>query len=122
MKNLIIFYRKINGFSPAEEFINGLPEKHKAKALREIDLLQEYGSNLKQPYADRVTGARYQGLWELRIKFASDISRIFYFIPEGKVFILLHGFVKKSKKTPEKELETALRYMKECRGRIDNEL
>jgi len=122
LKNLIIFYRKINGFSPAEEFINGLSEKHKAKAIREIDLLQEYGSYLKEPYAGRITGVRYKGLWELRIKFASDISRIFYFIPEGKVFILLHGFVKKSKKTPEKELETALRYMKECRGRIDNEL
>ncbi len=118
MKNNIIFYKKENGVSPAEEFIDSLPVKHKAKALWEIDLLEEYGTNLKDPYASQVTGSRYKGLWELRIKFASDISRIFYFMPVGKVFIILHGFVKKSKETPENELETALRYMKECLRRI----
>lgn len=121
MKNDVKFFKRDSGIVPVTEFLLSLPEKHRAKAIWEIELLEEYGSNLKEPYASSVTGSKYKGLWELRIKFASDISRIFYFMPVGNFFILLHGFVKKTKKTPEKELETALRYMKECLRRLKNE-
>jgi phage-related protein len=52
----------------------------------------------------------HHGLWELRVKFSADISRIFYFMDVKGAFILLHGFVKKSEKTPKREIETALKY------------
>jgi len=53
----------------------------------------------------------------LRVKFASDISRIFYFLYDGEKFILVHGFVKKTQKTPTKELEKARDRMLEFLGR-----
>jgi len=52
-------------------------------------------------------------LWELRIKSASDISRIFYFVHTGKDLVLLHGFIKKTQKTPSKEIQTANKYLED---------
>lgn len=107
MKWEIELYKKSNKECPVLEFILSLPPKHKAKIEREIDLLEEFGINLTYPHTQKIQGAKYKGLWELRIKFASDISRIFYFMYLGKKFILLHGIAKKSNKTPLTELEIA---------------
>jgi len=63
---------------------------------------------------DTVKGDKYKGLWELRIEFASNIFRVFYFLPQKDCVILLHGFTKKKQKTPPKELDVALERMKEC--------
>lgn len=107
MKWEIEFYEKEDGEIPVENFLNTLPPKHQAKAIREIELLEEYGIHLPFPHTSAIKGEDYKGLWELRIKVASDISRIFYFLHDGNRFVLLHGFVKKSDKTPVKELEIA---------------
>ncbi|MDR2033145.1 MAG: type II toxin-antitoxin system RelE/ParE family toxin [Helicobacteraceae bacterium] len=48
-------------------------------------------------------------IWELRVQYASDIARIFYFAAEAKKLILLYGFVKKTQKTPVGEMERAKR-------------
>jgi phage-related protein len=103
----IEFYRKENGKSPVWEFINDLHPKFQAKAIRQIEMLEQFGTDLKEPYVKPINGDECKGLWELRIKFANDISRIFYFMPVGNCFVLLHGFVKKTDKIPKKELEMA---------------
>jgi len=112
----IIFYEKENGTVPVQEFLDSLPEKHHAKALRDIDVLEKYGTALTEPNVKHIKGK----LWELRIKSASDISRIFYFVSIGKNIVLLHGFVKKSQKTPNRETETAKSYLEDYQRR--NEL
>lgn len=104
----IIFYEKENGTIPVQDFWDTLPVKHHAKALRDIDVLEKYGTALTEPHVKHIQGK----LWELRIKSASDISRIFYFIPVGNDIVLLHGFVKKKQKTPNREIETAKRTIK----------
>ena len=109
----IIYYQKEDGTEPVSEFISTLPTKHAAKALWEIDLLAQFGTALRMPYTRAVEGEKYKGLFELRIQQGGDISRIFYILPVGNEFVLLHGFIKKSKKTPLGELETALRHMQD---------
>ncbi|MFB5065614.1 MAG: type II toxin-antitoxin system RelE/ParE family toxin [Candidatus Wallacebacter cryptica] len=52
------------------------------------------------PRTKPIKGKNNKGFYELRIKFSSDISRIFYFSLQRNTFVLLHGCVKKSKKTP----------------------
>jgi len=104
----VLFYETENGSVPVQEFIESLPAKHGAKVYWEIGLLETYGTGLKEPYVKPIRGERYKGLWELRIQFAGDISRVFYFTAAADTFILLHGFVKKTAKTPRKELETTL--------------
>jgi len=53
-----------------------------------------------------------QGLWEVRVSFDAGIARVFFCIDETEM-ILLHGFIKKTQKTPVAELELARRRMKE---------
>lgn len=108
----IEFYETETGRIPVAEFLNTLPTKHQAKALWEIELLSSLGTSIREPYAKHITGE----LWELRIKFSSDISRVFYFIP-GKRIVLLHGFVKKTQKTPPVEIETAQKRLEDYKRR-----
>ena len=54
-----------------------------------------------------------KGLYEIRIIFGSDIIRIFCCFDTGKIIVLLSGFVKKTQKTPKREIEKALKLMKE---------
>ena len=120
MKWIVDYYVKENGDSPVKDFISSLAPKHMAKVLWEIDLLEKLGTDIKEPYAASIKGKKYKGLWELRIQQGSDASRVFYFIPIGNTFILLHGFIKKSNKTPIIELERALSYMSDYQRRAKN--
>ena len=74
------------------------------------------GSIYKETSSPHIRGK----IWELRIRFAGDISRMLYFSPSGKTIILLHGFIKKTQKTPNKEIEIALTRMNEYLGRINS--
>ena len=99
------------------DFLDSLPRKHRAKAIWEIELLAVQGLGLTLPYVRHIDGE----LWELRIKFGSDISRIFYFIPVKNRIVLLHGFVKKTDKTPPGEIETARKRMLDYKERCSHE-
>lgn len=107
-------YEDANGSRPVEDFIEALPPKLRAKTLRVLGLLAEFGTDLPMPHSRPVTGFEFR---ELRVQFASDISRIFYVARVGRRMILLHGFVKKTQKTPRVELETAQRRLERLRQR-----
>lgn len=109
----IEYYKLENGRSPVAEFINGLEPKMQAKAIRSLDLLAEYGSALREPFSK----AMGDGLFELRIKFASDITRIFYFFVVDNRIILTNGFVKKTTKTPAQEIDLARKYKRDFERR-----
>lgn len=113
------YYKKENGKIPVVEYLLTLNAKMRAKAFSEIELLENHGTALREPYAKPIKGEKYKDLFELRIKFSSDISRIFYFTFKNNTFVLLHGFTKKSDKTPEKELDKALRYKEDYERRCD---
>lgn len=59
------------------------------------------------------TRAMGKGLFELRLKAQEGIARLFYCLAIGRRIVILHSFVKKSQKTPARELAIALRRMKE---------
>ena len=69
------------------------------------------GANLGEPH----TKAMGDGLFELRLKGAEGIARVFYCTLIGKRIVMLHSFVKKTDKTPTKELTMAHKRMKECK-------
>ena len=72
------------------EFILGLPQNLKAKAVRDIDILAERGNQLREPYSKHLQ----EGLFELRIQTSGDIARIFYFFFfVDETIILVNGFV-----------------------------
>lgn len=109
----VLFYEKEDGTEPAKEFLLSLTPKLRAKMLRTIDLLADNGVQLREPYSK----ALEDGIFELRAKVGSDISRVLYFFVIGKKIILTNGFVKKTAKTPTEEKERAKRYRADYLGR-----
>ena len=83
--------------------------KMKAKILRDLDLLEEKGNTLREPYSKHLD----DGIFELRAKVGSDISRVLYFFYVRHRIIVTNGFVKKTQKTPKSEIEKAKEYRKE---------
>jgi phage-related protein len=96
----LIYYQLPSGEKPVENFIDSLNTKMRAKAFASLELLSEYGNALRSPHSKAVSN----GLFELRIKFAGDITRIFYFFYVKNTIVLTNGFVKKTRKTPLKEI------------------
>jgi len=94
-----------------QEEVLSLPDGILADYLRLSDLLVEFGPDLRMPHS-RAMGS---GLFELRPKGREGIGRVFYCFLIGKTIIVLHGFVKKTRETPRRELEIARRRMKEVR-------
>ena len=71
-----------------------------------------YGANLGMPH----TKAMKNGLFELRMKSKEGIGRVFYCTLVGKRIVMLHSFIKKSQKTPSRELKLAVSRMKEVKA------
>ncbi len=102
----VVFYRGKKGDEPAREFVDSLEPKMQAKMLRLIRLLADNGNALREPYTKYLR----DGVFELRAKEGSDITRVLYFYVVGNKAVLTHGFVKKTEKTPPSEIERAIRY------------
>jgi len=109
----IVYYKNVSGEYPVYDFIDKLEAKSKSKIINTIDLLEIYGIKLGAPHVKKVTGT---GFWELRI-LGGDNIRILYIAITGRVFLLLHGFIKKVQKTPKREIKTAVMRLKDYRQR-----
>lgn len=99
----VVLYERANGECPVEEFITSLDMKMQAKMIGLLELLEEKGNQLREPYSKSID----DGIFELRCKVGNNITRILYFFYyEGKI-ILTNGFVKKTQKTPTEEIKLA---------------
>ncbi len=100
------FYELEDGTVPFDEFMEGLNPKLQAKVLRDLDILEKYGNTLREPYSKSIG----DNIFELRTIFGNDITRTLYFFYVGKKIIITHGFIKKQKKTPQREIDRAKDY------------
>lgn len=100
---IVRFYRDSRGREPIAEWLDGLPTKERAKVERHLDLLRQFGTNMPGEHARALTGRR--PLWEL----LPHPNRLLYVVHTGRQFIVLHGFRKKSQKTPREHIDRALR-------------
>ena len=110
----VIFYQQKDGTAPASEFIDKCEIKMQAKILGLLEILQERGYQLREPYSKLLD----DGIFELRAKQGSDISRVLYFFCVGKKIIVTNGFVKKTPKTPKSEIEKAKKYRQDYLERM----
>ncbi len=83
--------------------------------------MKEHGPELREPHTKPMKGKDIKGVYELRVKFSTDISRVLYFAYTGSTFILLHGFVKKTNKTPSREIDRARKYKEDYERRCSDE-
>lgn len=99
----IVAYEKENGEVPVEKFLEDVNPKMRAKIYGLLEILQEKGNRLREPYSKHLEDE----IFELRCKFGNDITRILYFFYyEGRI-VMTNGFVKKTQKTPREEIQIA---------------
>jgi len=94
-----------------QEEVLQLPAGFVARFLRYSERLELYGPDLGMPH----TRAMGEGLFELRLKAAEGIARVFYCTLVRRRIVMLHQFIKKAEKTPRKEIEIARKRMKEVK-------
>lgn len=92
-----------------EHKILSLPDGLLARYLKLAEMMIEHGSNLGLPHTKSLS----DGLFELRLKSKEGIGRVFYCTKVGKNIVMLHSFVKKSQKTPKKEMDIATKRLRE---------
>ena len=88
-----------------------LPAGLLARYIHLTDRMMAFGPNLGMPH----TRSMDEGLFELRIKAVKGIARVFFFARTGQRIVMLHQFVKKSRRTPSKEIKIARRRLKEMK-------
>jgi len=86
-----------------EDFVRHMEKSVIARVLRTIDLLEQFGQKLGMPHSKKIAS----NLFELRVRGKQEV-RIFYTFHKNSI-VLLHGFVKKTRKAPPKEINIAKR-------------
>ena len=104
-----------HGHAPVEEYLTSLPVQHRAKLLALIKMLEQEGPSLSFPYSSQVRGK----LRELRTQQGKDKLRILYFGDAKRVFVLLHGIVKRTAQLPEEDVRVAEARMELHRRRLE---
>jgi phage-related protein len=97
-----VFFATATGREPVREWLKELPEEDRRTVGGDIQAL-EFGEPMELP----LVGGFGDGLWEVRVRLSSRrIARVFFTL-DGSEMVLLHGFMKKSQKTPDKEVKLA---------------
>ena len=99
----VIFYETADGKKPIEEFLDSLDLKLQAKTVQLMELLEEKGNELREPYSKHLDDS----IFELRASQAGNISRVLYFFYFDKQIVITNGFIKKQQKTPPREIKLA---------------
>ena len=99
----VVFYKTESGNEPVRDWLKDLPREDR-RAIGEDIKTAQYGWPLGMPLIRKIE----RGLWEVRSHISSGIARVFFTVIDTTM-VLLHGFVKKSQKTPQNELDTARR-------------
>ncbi len=115
----IFFYKNRNGIEPVADYLRELAAKKdknsrvKLGKIRDyVKMLSEYGTRIGEPYVKHIES----DIWELR----PLRDRIFFACWIDRSFVLLHQFMKKTQKTPVREIEKAKRELEDLRERKVN--
>ena len=97
----VAFFRTETGREPVREWLKSLPRENRRIIGEDIKTVQ-FGWPLGMPLVRKLN----KGLWEVRVRLTDGIARILFTTGERRM-VLLHGFIKKSQKTPREDLELA---------------
>ena len=107
MNRGVTLYTTENGECPVKDFLDSLPDKVFQKISWVLTLISEI-DKIPILYFKKLKGT--DDIWECRIQFASNIYRLFCFFANGSIIVLTHGIVKKTQKTPKKEIKKTINY------------
>src|SRR5947199_7715167 len=97
----VVFFKTVAGREPVREWIKTLSRQDQ-KVIGSDILAVQYGWPLGMPLVRKLE----ENLWEVRSTLDKRIARVLFTV-EGHVMVLLHGFIKKSQRTPREDLDVA---------------
>jgi phage-related protein len=107
----VVFYRTAGGGEPVLDWLRSLPTQDRRAIGADLATVQ-FGWPIGMPVCRPLSG----GLWEVRSTLPSRrIARVLFFVHEGRIGVV-HGFIKKTQKTPVDDLNLARRRMKEMQA------
>jgi len=104
----IVFYIEESGRNPVGEFLTALDVKAQARFVASMEQLRVRNVSAREPLVRHLEDK----VWELREESRGNIYRLLYFFFSDRRIVFLHGFQKKTEKTPRGEIEIAMRRMK----------
>jgi phage-related protein len=99
-------FAKYNDSIPMIDFLESLSAKERALIYKHMEKLVEYKSN-NYNLSDKFSKLLEDGIFELKVQLHNTTSRSLYFYEKDKIIIFTNGFIKKSQKTPRKEIDKA---------------
>lgn len=102
---VIEFYETEAGRKPVEAYLEGLSDEEREKVFEAMDHLEEHGLDLGLPLVRPIEDK----LYEIRVQVKRNRSRILYVAIKGQRFLFLHGFTKKTPRTPREDIDLAKR-------------
>jgi len=106
------FFCEITAAEPVRAWLKALPDHEKREIRSDIKTVQ-FGWPIGMPVVDHIDG----DIWEVRTRLATRIARVLFTL-DGNVMVLLHGFIKKERKTPKADLDLAKQRLKKLRSSI----
>ncbi|WP_125589105.1 type II toxin-antitoxin system RelE/ParE family toxin [Companilactobacillus jidongensis] len=126
MNKVEFVFLEINGKSEILDFVNKLPKKDKLKVYDVIEAISEMGIPIasKQKWIPIASKQKWvkkldSDIYENRFQVGNNIQRCLYFHKQGNIYVITHGFTKKTQKTPQREIRHARLLMN--RSRLQNE-
>ncbi len=110
MRLQVYFFKTANGRQPVRDWLMDMPREDRKIVGDDLKTAQ-FGWPLGMPLIRKLD----TGLWEVRSKLHNRIARVIFTVDNGKM-ILLHGFIKKSQKTPANDLKLAKQRLRILRG------
>jgi len=110
MKRTVSFYRTAEGKCPVEDFLDELPG-HTVKKITWVLKLIEDLEFVPATYFVKLPGT--EEIWECRVNFSSNTYRFLGFFKDKSTVVMTHGFMKKTKKTPRREIDRAESYRRD---------
>src|SRR5512135_2106123 len=110
MGKTVIFYRTADGKCPVQEFLGSLPGKAAQKVTWVLNLIEDLDV-VPSTYFKKLVSA--EEIWECRIQLGSNAYRVFCFFEGNSFVVLTHGLIKKTQKTPQREIERAEAYRRD---------
>jgi len=104
------FFRESTGSEPVRDWLKRLSVEEMREIGSDIETVQ-FGWPIGMPVVDHIDG----DVWEVRTRLSTRIARVL-FVLEGNVMVLLHGFIKKERKTPKADLDISKQRLKKLRS------
>ena len=112
-KYQVVYYKTRNSRCPTADFVEGLEASHQVYIMNGLERLAQHGLRIGRPHVAFLR----DDIYELRVRARRNAYRFFFFFFDGRKFVITHGYLKRSRKVPDSEIDKAVEYRQDYYAR-----